>query len=382
MHCSRLRTALPIGTICVLDYQTRTFTADQIRMLEFLARQAMKQLELRRTVASQERLLARARSAERGKANFERVVRQASDFIGIADTRGRVVFLNDAARNLIGFSNKDDLRTDVMDYIAEVDRDVFRMDVMPLIRAGEGCERELRLRHFGGAESVPALFTIFPIRDNDMVIGFGVVTKDITEQKQEESKRIHMMAEASHRIKNSLAVVQAIVSQTLRTAENLDDARDRISHRVSALARAQDVLTAAENSLADIADIIGSALAPHDSGHGRFRLDGPAYMISASQALGLSLALHELATNAVKYGALSGDAGVIDVRWSIGSDGAFGLNWIESGGPNVSAPTTTGFGSKLIDRMVAPYFNGTVVLEYPPEGLRFTLRGTLPPHGE
>lgn len=152
-----------------------------------------------------------------------------------------------------------------------------------------------------------------------------------------------------------------------------------INARMSALARAQDVLTGSENSLANIADIVRSALAPHDSGHDRFRVEGPAHMITAAQSLGLSLAVHELATNAVKYGALCGDIGVIDVRWSIAADGTFQFDWTEKGGPPVTAPTATGFGSKLINRMLAPYFDGSVALDYHRDGFRFCLKGALQP---
>ncbi|KQS84819.1 GAF domain-containing protein [Rhizobium sp. Leaf383] len=106
---------LPLGTVCVLDYVTREFTQQQLDMLRFLARQAMIQLELRKTVATQRRLLARARMAERLRVNFERVVRQASDFIGIADEGGRVVFLNDAARAMVGLDSTASLPTDVIE---------------------------------------------------------------------------------------------------------------------------------------------------------------------------------------------------------------------------------------------------------------------------
>lgn len=369
---------LPLGTVCVLDYVTRDFTEPQLNMLRFLARQAMIQLELRKTVATQRRLLARARAAERLRANFERVVRQASDFIGIADEHGRVVFLNDAARAMVGLETMSPLPPQVLDYIAEDDRRLFREQIAPLVRAGEACEREIRLRHFGTGESVPALYTMFPIRDDDELVGFGVVTKDITQQKEEDERRGQMMAEAAHRIKNTLAIVQGIVSQSLRTSTNIEDARGTISKRVAALARAQDILTNAQDSLADIADVISGALAPHDAGHGRFRLDGPTRLLDARQSLGLSLALHELATNATKYGALSGDEGTIDVKWSVTDDGTFRLEWMERGGPPVVAPASLGFGSKLITRMVAPYFGGDVQHDFHPDGVRFTLRGRLP----
>lgn len=373
---------LPIGTVCVLDYTVRKFTDQQVEMLRFLARQAMTQLELRKTVSKQRFLLARAQIAERGKANFERVVRQASDFIGIADDRGRVVFMNDAARDLVGLRPDEKLPHDVMSYIADEDRGVFRDEVVPLIKAGGSCEREIRLRDFGTGDAVPALFTMFPMRDeHDAIVGYGVVTKDLTEQKAEEIRRTEMMAEAAHRIKNTLSIVQAIVSQSLKTAGTLQDAKDVISKRVAALAKAQDILTSAEGAMADIAEVVSSALAPHDGGFGRFTVSGPSRRLAAPQALGLSLALHELATNAAKYGALSGDQGQVHINWTVDDLGEFAFDWTETGGPVVTAPVRTGFGSQLINRMVAPYFQGDANVTYQPEGVRFSMRGKIPEGG-
>jgi PAS domain S-box-containing protein len=370
---------LPIGTVCVLDYRVHEFTEQQIGMLRFLARQAMAQLELRRTVAQQRRLLVRAVNAEREKANFERVVRQASDFIGMADTKGNVHFLNDAARRLVGLKIAQDVPQNVLEYVAAVDRDVFRNEVMPLVRSGQNCDRELRLRNFTTGADFPARYTIFPLRDDvGSILGYGVVTKDITEQKEEEFKRTQIMGEAAHRIKNTLSVVQAIVTQSLRSNTSVEHSREAITKRVAALARAQDILVAAQGSVTDIVAVVESALAPHDAGDGRLRFNGPSHHLSSPQALGLSLALHELATNAAKYGALSGEEGTVNIDWKVAPDGKFTLKWTEVGGPPVSVPTSTGFGSKLIQRMVGPYFNGKVDLDFLPEGVRFTLQGELP----
>jgi PAS domain S-box-containing protein len=369
---------LPIGTVCVLDYKVRPFTEDQIDMLRFLARQAMTQLELRRTVSRQRQLLGRVARAERAKANFERVVRQASDFIGIADKHGKVLFLNDAARELVGLDEHDRLPPDVLDYIIEGDRQLFREQVVPVIRSGESCEQEIRLRNFKTGETFPALYTMFPMRDESGdIIGYGVVTKDLTELKAEEARRTGMMAEAAHRVKNTLSIVQAIVAQSLKNAETLEHAKESISKRVAALAKAQDILTAAEGEIADIVDVVSGALAPHDAGSGRFVVTGPSRSLEARQALGLTLALHELATNAAKYGALSGDGGRVDITWEFGEDGDFYFRWAESGGPPVAVPSRTGFGSQLITRMVGPYFEGRSELHFLPAGVRFSLRGRM-----
>nr|WP_209018685.1 HWE histidine kinase domain-containing protein [Endobacterium cereale] len=373
---------LPIGTICVLDYRVREFTDAQVSMLQFLARQTMAHLELRKTIAEQQKLLARAKSAEAEKAKFEMVVRQASDFIGMADAFGKVVFLNDAARALVGLEVTDTIPQNVQEFIAESDRAIFAQDVKPLIKAGQSCERELRLRNFKTGDLFPALYSMFPMKNSDgSIVGFGVVTKDLTSQKEEDERRKNVISEAAHRMKNTLAIVEAIVSQTLRNASSLEQGRESISKRVKALATAQDILTSAEGASADIISVLDNALLSHDPGGLRIKSSGPSQDLTAAQALGLSLAIHELATNAAKYGALSGEKGNVQIEWTVAEDGKFELTWVEEGGPVVIPPSKMGFGSKLIGKMVGPYFSGTVLHDFCPDGVHFRLMGKLPSYG-
>jgi len=369
---------LPIGTICVLDYRPREFTEAQIKMLRFLAKQTMTQLELRRTIAKQDRLLQQTKLAELQQMKFERVVTQASDFIGIADLDGQVTYLNAAARRIVGLTYDQSPPRYVDDYIAPEDRQIFNDEVKASVRRGETCERELHLTNYGTGKSIPALCTMFPLREADgNVVGYGVVTKDITMKKVEEERRDHVMAEAAHRMKNTLAVIEAIVSQTLRHARSLEEGRESISKRVRALARAQDVLTMAERSVADIVHVIENALEPHNPGNARITFSGPSHPISASQSLGLSLAIHELATNAAKYGSLKGESGSVDIEWTISEGGDFTLEWIESGGTLVTPPAAKGFGSKLIQNLIAPYFSGQATHDFLPGGVRFALQGKV-----
>ncbi|WP_294641345.1 HWE histidine kinase domain-containing protein [uncultured Aureimonas sp.] len=193
--------------------------------------------------------------------------------------------------------------------------------------------------------------------------------------RQDEQQRV-LHLELAHRMKNTLAVVKAITSQTLRQAESVDAGRMAIDARLGALARAQDILTASSTfEEADAADVIRAAISPHDDRTGRILLDGPHLRLSSQQAIGLSLAIHELATNAVKYGALSNAAGRTSVRW--GADGGrFWFQWVEAGGPPVAAPRRRGFGSKLLERVIAANFEASAHLDYAPDGVRFTL-GTV-----
>lgn len=195
----------------------------------------------------------------------------------------------------------------------------------------------------------------------------------------EETRQL-MTAELQHRIKNILAVVQAIAAQTFRGA--VDPAlMDAFSGRIQTLTQAHDALTRNHWQPAPVARVVEQALAPHGVTTARFQVEGPAMMLAAKQALALSLALHELATNAAKYGALSVEGGLVTIGWSLEGGGAPRLvfTWREAGGPPVSQPTRKGFGTRLIQRSLAAEFSGTVDLDYRPEGLVCTIEAPLKP---
>lgn len=204
-----------------------------------------------------------------------------------------------------------------------------------------------------------------------------VVSRDISYLKRIEDERAHLAQELSHRLKNAFAMVQSIIGQTLRRATSVEEGRRVLSERVRALAAAQDILTQSLDGTMPIDGVIAAALAPHDTGDGRFRVSGPPAMLSGRQGLGLSLALHELATNATKYGALSTTDGHVALSWDVRDDGAFWFSWIEVDGPSADPPTEQGFGTVLVRQIVATYFDGTATLEFPASGAVFRLLGNI-----
>lgn len=188
--------------------------------------------------------------------------------------------------------------------------------------------------------------------------------------------------ELGHRLKNQLAIIQAVASQTIRQAGDLKGANEALSSRLAALGRATDVLTRSDWTAADLHTLARTALMAHQSVAGRFHLKGPAIRFGPQVSLGLTLAFHELMTNAIKYGALSNDEGRVDLSWSVRpgpNDGEprFDLVWREVGGPTVKPPTRRGFGSLMIERSLRAYFRGDTAIDYDPAGLVFRIDAPL-----
>ena len=187
---------------------------------------------------------------------------------------------------------------------------------------------------------------------------------------QAEDQQTLRNRELSHRLKNTLAMVQAIASQTLRNAPDFETAKEALAARLIALGKAHDILLTGARESADIGAVIAGALAIHDDGQpGRLALDGPVIEVGPRAALSLALMMHELATNAVKYGALSVPGGRVAVTWSLDADAMVRMLWTERGGPKVAPPARRGFGSRLIERGLAGAVGGAVSLAYEPDGV-------------
>ncbi|WP_354062063.1 HWE histidine kinase domain-containing protein [Devosia sp. 2618] len=246
--------------------------------------------------------------------------------------------------------------------------------------SGEGTFSEnlrLIMDRNGFEEETFWTFSYSPVYDDHgEIAGILNVTIETTQIVVSKRSQATMQRELVHRVKNSLAVTSAIVNQSLRSAVSLEEARDTISRRIQALGDAQSLLatSAAET---DIGSVVKEALRPHIDRVGRAVANGSPLRISSEQAVGLSMAVYELATNAIKYGALSSEAGTISVNWEIQDDGTFRFKWQEAGGPEVQPPARNGFGSKLTNRIVGTYFSGQGATEYHPEGVRYELVGRL-----
>lgn len=174
-----------------------------------------------------------------------------------------------------------------------------------------------------------------------------------------------ILEELHHRIKNTLATVSAIASQSLRTATSIEHGRHAIESRLLALGRAHDLLLQVRWSPADLAHLMKRATEPYDSqGEGRFAIEGPDLKIASGAVIGLAMTLNELCTNTTKFGALSVPAGRIGIAWTIDEKNErLRLNWTESGGPRVHAPTRQSFGTRLIETL-GKQLNGSAEMTF------------------
>ncbi|MGR3496773.1 PAS domain S-box protein [Citreimonas sp.] len=202
--------------------------------------------------------------------------------------------------------------------------------------------------------------------------------EDITAQKEANADRQILVDELNHRVKNILSTVLSVSSQTIRASRDLDDFRDRFSGRLLAISRTHDSIFDSKGGVAQLQDLIQAQLETYVSETDRrIGLDGPSVALNAAQANAVGLLVHELLTNAMKYGALATDDGRIVIRWRIAKDGADAteveFDWLESGARNVTAPSQTGFGTKLIETTVTRTLDGTLHRDYRADGLRCSM---------
>jgi PAS domain S-box-containing protein len=224
--------------------------------------------------------------------------------------------------------------------------------------------------------------------DGQRFLGYTGCNVDITDAKLAEEHLILLIHELNHRVKNTLATVQSIAVQSLRGLDGpeAEAARGAFEARLLALARVHDVLTRESWDGAEMSAVVADAIRPLDVGGdapSRFRVEGPPLRLPPRLALSMAMALHELGTNAVKYGALSNEDGTISIQWAVRrkDETQLFLCWKESGGPPVKKPTRTGFGSRLIERSLARELAGEVNLIYEPTGVVCTIEAPVPPPG-
>ena len=326
----------------------------------------------------------RAEAALReSEERYRLILESATDYAIIAtNLDGEVTTWNTGAARILGWQDDEILGRPVPVIWTPEDRvsGVPEAEMATALAKGRAQDERWHLRKDGSRFWANGL--LMPLRGDDgALLGFLKILRDRTAEREAEERRELLINELNHRVKNSLATVQSVAVQTLRNAKDTQEASALFEARLMALARAHDVLTQESWEGARLKAIVAGAVAPFQAlADDRFDVKGPDVWVSPQFALALAMALHELGTNAVKYGALSNGSGRVEVVWSApgrGSGRRLILDWRESGGPPVKAPERRGFGSRLIERSLANDLGGEARLEFAPTGLVCTIEAKL-----
>ena len=253
--------------------------------------------------------------------------------------------------------------------------------ILAQLRRGEHIDHYETVRVAKGGRLVDISLTVSPLRDRSgNVIGASKVGRDITERKQAERLQRLLVDELNHRVKNTLATIQAIANQSLHRAKNPADFVSGFTGRVQALARAHDLLIQTKLQGAEVLELVREQVLFGAADDNRVSCSGPALFLDAQVSVHLALVLHELATNARKYGALSVPTGRLAVQWEMRTNGERSnlvLEWKESGGPKVSTPKERGFGSTLIERTLSAH-GGEASMSFGADGVASRITLPLP----
>lgn len=287
---------------------------------------------------------------------YRTLVENASDIVIALDQDLQVLSVNSAAHRVLGFLPEHMVGKSIGHVLDPEDVAKFRTAGTFEVTARSADPRrvvtlEARCSLAGGEGGAP--------------MGFHVIARDVTERKLAEARQTMLLRELQHRTKNILAVVQSLVTNTLRNAETLDEANQALLGRLHAVAIAQEFVSAEGGGGAPIHTLVEGELAPYS---GRVNVDGPALVVGNSFAQTFTLVIHELGTNAAKHGAFSTPDGHVKIAWSIRHtpDGeVFDLSWVERGGPPVTIPKTKGFGRRIIGLLGQP------TIQYLREGLEY-----------
>ena len=371
-----------LGTLCVIDGKPRPegLSVAQISALEALARQVVGQMELRKAFDQREAALKAADEARTTLAiSDERYRLSASATRNVMwdwDRPTRSIHWDDGISRVFGHEmalieptrvwwlaqvHPEDLARVIATSVAAITGDASRWDA------------EYRFRR-GDDSYATVLNKGIVVRDRTgRATRMAGVMLDISDRAEADERQAIVNMELSHRLKNTLAMVQAIAAQTLRNATSLTSARDALSQRLVALGRAHDLLLIGKAERAGMEAIIRGALAIHDDQEkNRLEIDGPAIEIGPRAALALALMMHELATNAAKYGAFSNSKGTVTIAWRLDGRGAseqVKLRWEEHDGPPVVPPTQLGFGTRMIERALAGTIGSKITISYAATGL-------------
>jgi PAS domain S-box-containing protein len=304
------------------------------------------------------------------------IVDSSHDAIVSKDLNGIIASWNHSAQALFGYTAEEVIGKPITILIPE-DRQEEEPQILQRIRSGERVDHFETIRRHKDGRLFPISLTISPIHSDDgTIVGISKIARDITDQKESE-QRIHaLMREVNHRVKNQFAVIISMIRETNKHTKDSVLFVQQVQERILALSRSHDLLVQEDWRGATVFELLLSQLKPF--GHeDRVTMAGPSMLLQPMALQHLGIAFHELATNSVKYGALSRQSGRVRVEWSVadGDEGGkrFRLVWTESGGPRVKAAPDHGFGSVVLRRVAPTAMSGKATLDYLAEGVVWSL---------
>jgi PAS domain S-box-containing protein len=348
-----------VGTIWVVSHdEKRRFDAEDLRVLTNLATFAAAAYQSQLALTDAQRIAS--------------IVDSSTDAIVSKNLKGTIKTWNQGAARLFGYMAEEIVGQNISVLIPP-DRQDEERSIIERIQRGERIEHYETIRVRKDGSLVPISLSVSPVRNNDgKIIGASKVARDISERKQKEEHIVLLSREVDHRSKNLLSLVQATVR--LAHGDTPDALKKAIVGRIQALANVHSLLGKAHWIGVDLHTLVTGELRPYSADRkSRVELDGPVLQLKSRSAQAVAVALHELATNAVKYGALSATAGRVKVEWSLVAGGVMVIIWTETGGPPVKPPSGQGFGTLVIQEIVKGELNGNAHFDWRAEGLVCTL---------
>ena len=324
--------------------------------------------------------ISERKQAEAVARQLVAIVKSSDDAILSKSPDGIITSWNDGAQRLLGYEAAEIVGKSIMAIVPD-DRRQEEADFLRRVRTGQHIPHLRTQRQRKDGSLIWLSLTISPVHNAaGEITGISSIARDLTHTLASEENRRSLMRELNHRVKNTMAVVQAIAAQTLDHATSLRDARDKFSARLLNLAQAHDLLTRESWQGANLSETIADSIRPYRNNSGRFRVrsapDTPEIRLAPGAILSISMAVHELCTNAAKYGALSQPNGYVTINWRLVADQGrrqLVLEWQEHDGPRVEPPSHRGFGSRMIERAVTAELGGEVRMEYALAGLHCTI---------
>lgn len=304
--------------------------------------------------------------AEDAVQTLASIVESSDDAIVSKNLDGIITSWNKGAERIFGYLAEEIIGLSVMTLIpAELQNE--EETIIGRIKRGERVEHYETVRQGKNGNRINVSLTVSPIRNSSgKIVGASKIARDISERRKTEAQLALLAREAEHRTKNILATVLAVVRLTGST--NPDELRQNIEGRIQALANVHSLYVESRWSGADLRDLVNQELSPYlQDGNSRARIEGPSLVLEPDMAQTVAVAMHELATNAAKYGALSNPGGHVEVEWSQ-ADRHLTIRWSEVGGAKVQPPTHQGFGMRVMDSMIKGQ-HGDVRFDWRPSGL-------------